>query len=697
MTAFAANPTGARRALLIGVQDYQHISKLGGCVNDARLMESVLRNRFDFTHCTRLENEQATRSGVLAAFETFAQETQPGDVVVFYFAGHGSQVTDREGDEPSGLDSTLMPFDTKGKFGTPEENLDITDDEIFLWLERLTAKTSAITVIVDACHSGTITRDAEFDAPGFTVRGLPPDTRRSTVPSPIPPELWPRLGGGVGTRSAAVASRGETAAGWLPLHEQYVLISGCRDEELSGEFLWTLGDGSQARHGALTYFLARALERATEGTTYRAVFEDVAAKVTQLRQGKQHPQMEGKGDRVLFGLAEIPPMRYVRLSDVNDAGTAVTLTAGAALGVTMGTEVALYPVDTVSTDARTPLARATVTEVRPFDSTAVLIEASITSEVSADARAVLTPVVATDVRRPVRIDTAAEALVPPAEWVALKTLLGNVPVVRLVDQPEPSAITVTAWPAERTGIGTAPSWMLTGVDGQPVAPPKPLDRTPEVVHNIVVLARQALAMALDNPDPRSALARQRPTMQLLRVTPDGTWQPAEPAVGGLPEYQEGEYVGVRIHNPHAQKLYFSLLMFGLSGKVMPLYPPDGATEFLAPGQKIDLFTESGREAPVGFPEVYPYVAAGTLPVRTAGQGTLKLFVTSTAASFGFLHERVGVRSDESSVTLPPDTALQLLFEQQMGVTRDVMPKTSAGPVDDWTTVVTSYVVRRAPV
>jgi hypothetical protein len=439
------------------------------------------------------------------------------------------------------------------------------------------------------------------------------------------------------------------------------------------------------------------LERATEGTTYRAVFEDVAAKVTQLRQGKQHPQMEGKGDRVLFGLAEIPPMRYVRLSDVNDAGTAVTLTAGAALGVTMGTEVALYPVDTVSTDARTPLARATVTEVRPFDSTAVLIEASITSEVSADARAVLTPVVATDVRRPVRIDTAAEALVPPAEWVALKTLLGNVPVVRLVDQPEPSAITVTAWPAEHTGIGTEPSWMLTGVDGQPVAPPKPLDRTVDVVSNIVVLARQALAMALDNADPKSSLARQRPTMQLLRQLPDGSWQPADPAVGGLPEYQVGENIGVRIHNPRAQKLHFSLLMFGLSGKVMPLYPPDGATEFLAPGQKIDLFTESGREAPVGFPEVYPYVAAGTLPVRTAGQGTLKLFVTSTAASFGFLHERVGVRSDESSVTLPPDTALQLLFEQQMGVTRDVMPKTSAGPVDDWTTVVTSYVVRRAPV
>ncbi len=110
-----------------------------------------------------------------------------------------------------------------------------------------------------------------------------------------------------------------------------MLISGCRDEELAAEFLWPLKDGSTARHGALTYFLAQALDRATAGTTYRTVFEDVAAKVTQVRQGKQHPQMEGKSDRVLFGLDELPPMRYVRLAGVNDAGTAVTLAAGAAL------------------------------------------------------------------------------------------------------------------------------------------------------------------------------------------------------------------------------------------------------------------------------------------------------------------------------------------------------------------------------
>lgn len=695
-----ANGAGTRRALIIGVQAYQHISPLGGCVNDARLMDAVLRDRFDFTHRTLLENEQATREGILSAFNTLVEETQPGDVVVFYFAGHGSQRTDREGDEPSGLDSTLMPVDTKGAFGTPEENLDITDDEIFLWLEQLVAKTSAITVIVDACHSGTITRDAEFDLPGFAVRGLPADTRPATVPSPIPPELWSRLGGGPTARSAAAGSATagsdrETAAGWLPLHEHYVLISGCRDDELSGEFLWPLEDGSTARHGALTFYLARALQRATAGTTYRAVFEEVAAKVTQVRQDKQHPQMEGKGDRVLFGLQEIPPMRYVRLLGVDEEGTSVTLAAGAALGVTVGTAVALYPVDTVTTDERTPLARATVTEVTPLSSTAVLIPASIADEIRADARAVLTLAVAADMRPPVHLDLAARALVPDGPWNSVEQLLAGVPIVRRVEKPEPQAITITAWPTERTGTG--PRWMLTGADGQPIAPPKAFDETVALMRNVTVLARQTLAMALDNTDPLSALARQRPTMQLLRSQADGTWLPAEPGAGGLPVFHDGDFIGVRITNPHTQPLYFSLLDFGLTGRVNPLYPPAGATEAIAAGRSVDLFTVKGRRCKFTIPAVFPYAPSGLLAARDEAVETLKLFVTTKPASFDFLRETEGLRSAELPVVTAPRTPLQLLLEQQLGATRDgamETEETAVGPADDWTTVVASFVLRR---
>ncbi len=686
----APNTPNTQRALLIGIQAYQHITPLGGCVNDARLMDAVLRDRFGFMHRTLLEDGDATREGILAAFDALVRDTAPGDVVVFYFAGHGSQRTDREGDEPSGLDSTLMPVDTYGAFGTPEQNLDITDDEIFLRLEQLVAKTSAITVIVDACHSGTITRSAEFDLPGFAVRGLPADTRAATTPSPIPPELWSRLGGAGATRSAGT----ENASGWLPLHEHYVLISGCRDEELSGEFLWPLEDGSEARHGALTFYLARALQRATAGTTYRSVFEEVAAKVTHVRQGKQHPQLEGKSDRILFGLEEIPPMRYVRLLAVADEGTYVTLAAGAALGVTVGTMVALYPVDAISTDERTPLARATVTEVSALSSVAVLIPDSVVADVTRDARAVLSPVMSANAQRPVRLDEASHGEVPAEQWDAVARLLQKSPLLKQVTTPEPEALTLVAWPHARTGTGT--KWLITGADGQPVGPPTPLDEPVALLRNMNILARQSLALALDNSDPYSALANRRPTMQLLRQLADGTWQLAESGAGGLPVFHHGDFIGVRIINPHERPLYFSLLDFGLTGRVKTLYPPEGATEAIAANGRIDLFTVPGRRCQFSVPELYPYKPHGVLPTRDDGVETLKLFLTSAPASFDFLSEGEGLRSD-APPTAAPRSPLQLLLEHRLGGTRDGAMEgenPTAELQDDWTTVLASFVMRR---
>ena len=34
------------------------------------------------------------------------------DIVVFHYSGHGSQMTDLEGDEPDGLDETIVPYDS---------------------------------------------------------------------------------------------------------------------------------------------------------------------------------------------------------------------------------------------------------------------------------------------------------------------------------------------------------------------------------------------------------------------------------------------------------------------------------------------------------------------------------------------------------------------------------------------------------
>src|SRR5688500_18027468 len=139
----AENPgPGGRRALLIGIDEYLHpeVSDLSGCVNDIRLMSRVLQENFRFPggNVRTIENAEATRAAILAAMDQLVEETQANEVVVIHYSGHGSQMTDREGDEPDGLDETIVAHDS-GRFGNP--NRDITDDEIYERLLALTAKT----------------------------------------------------------------------------------------------------------------------------------------------------------------------------------------------------------------------------------------------------------------------------------------------------------------------------------------------------------------------------------------------------------------------------------------------------------------------------------------------------------------------------------------------------------------------------
>src|SRR5215213_3056481 len=148
-----------RWALLIGIDRYPNLGsewQLDGCGNDVAIVHDTLSRRFGFQddQFTVLRDEQATRDGILAAMEALVQRAGKDDEVVFFYSGHGSQQLDGpEKDEADGYDETLVPYDS-GRISHP--NRDISDDEIYLWLLRLTARTPFVTLIFDCCNSGTI-------------------------------------------------------------------------------------------------------------------------------------------------------------------------------------------------------------------------------------------------------------------------------------------------------------------------------------------------------------------------------------------------------------------------------------------------------------------------------------------------------------------------------------------------------------
>ena len=69
-----------------------------------------------------------------------------GDVLFFYYSGHGSYSYDRNGDETDGRDEMLISLDS----------LPILDDEIKSILQNHLSREITIVGMFDSCHSGTI-------------------------------------------------------------------------------------------------------------------------------------------------------------------------------------------------------------------------------------------------------------------------------------------------------------------------------------------------------------------------------------------------------------------------------------------------------------------------------------------------------------------------------------------------------------
>lgn len=122
--------------------------ELLGCENDARAMRDLARTEGYETRT--LLTAEATREAMIAELHRAARDLRGGDQFLFTVAGHGSRITDLNGDEAEmrngDMDSTMCLFDSQ-----------LIDDELWQILARFEAGVR-IVMIADTCHSGTLAR-----------------------------------------------------------------------------------------------------------------------------------------------------------------------------------------------------------------------------------------------------------------------------------------------------------------------------------------------------------------------------------------------------------------------------------------------------------------------------------------------------------------------------------------------------------
>ena len=229
-----------KSALVIGIGQYEDTEwgKINGD-KDVPYVDGFLRNAMFLTaNIQKLVNRQATKSAIVDAFKTLAEQSNKGDIVYVHFSGHGQQMKDMNNDEKDGLDECWIPYDAYRKPCDKDRGeKHLSDDEVNCYLNIIRDKigdSGKLLVVIDACHSGDATRGEDDEV----VRGV------TDIFEAIKSMLWHTS---IGRGSSDVNPDARLN------DERWITISACKSDQVNTEM-------RNPAVGKLTYALSEILK-----------------------------------------------------------------------------------------------------------------------------------------------------------------------------------------------------------------------------------------------------------------------------------------------------------------------------------------------------------------------------------------------------------------------------------------------------
>ncbi len=242
--------TGKKRnAFMVGINYTGTINELYGCINDTKNVQDLLKNKYNFTNVTLLNDETSekpTKQNILNGLQTLLANTNSGDTAFFMFSGHGTCTADLNGDEKDGQDEIIMPINAF--------SLDtcILDDELNKIIRNTLKPGAKLVALFDCCFSGTVL-DLRY------TYGYPDNTNQS-----------------------------ETAG-------DVYMISGCTDQQTSADTVAPV-NGKEMASGAMTYAFLTSIKET-------AIMGDLVTKMQTFLKDNGYPQkpLLSSGKKVDYG------------------------------------------------------------------------------------------------------------------------------------------------------------------------------------------------------------------------------------------------------------------------------------------------------------------------------------------------------------------------------------------------------------
>ena len=135
-------------ALLIGINYIGTDNELYGCINDTNSINTLISN-CNFQKISILTDnteKKPNRANILIEFKNLLINSQSGDVLLFFYSGHGSYISDKNNNEKSKNDQMIIPCDLNG----------IIDDELKSIIQTNLKKDVTLIALFDSCFSGSV-------------------------------------------------------------------------------------------------------------------------------------------------------------------------------------------------------------------------------------------------------------------------------------------------------------------------------------------------------------------------------------------------------------------------------------------------------------------------------------------------------------------------------------------------------------